>query len=191
MQPDQTRLDEAVRDVDATLRAVEAWTNGRLAGTLADARRKNVIRAVMGSLYGSLCGNAWRRAEQSYVAQPEAGGGLPALGSSVSSAQEHRGFAPALKLNFQKAQEGVEAAVHWFADVAKRYGVCSDDALCRFALRLASDPAGVRIGYAGQLTKFMTDIAENPVLLRGARLVVLMVARSEDADPESVSRWRW
>jgi hypothetical protein len=192
VQPDQAGLDRMVPDLPAALSALAVWTDARLAGSLADARRQHIIREILASLYGHLCGAPWRQAERAYLSVAESDETLQALSRLVSADRAHRGFAPALRHNFDKTLEGVDPAVRWFSEVSTRYGVSTEPELCRFALRLASDPSSLPQAYPEQLTALTSAVAGNPMLLRGARLVALRAARTEDPDhPNPLPRWSW
>ena len=92
----------------------------------------------------------------------------------------------------------IETGKEWFADTANRYGVSSNRGLCEFALQFASQPHLIcRMSYLTNLVEgtsilagLLDDLADHPILLRGARFVSLLSA-SENPLAEGVWLPRW
>jgi hypothetical protein len=61
-----------------------------------------------------------------------------------------------------------------------------------FALRLASWPFGLGSAYGKDATALLANIQENPILMRGARLVALLsIAADRDHPTAYLPRWVW
>lgn len=84
---------------------------------------------------------------------------------------------------------GGKAIAGWYADLAARYGVCSDQALCSLAVDIASRPHEVPRLYRDKLPDLLKRILAKPLLLRGARIVALIHACEENQPIELLPRW--
>ena len=76
-------------------------------------------------------------------------------------------------------EAGTAAGIEWYADVARRYQVCSEKSLCEFALQLASKSDNLLKLPKSVLNGLLLEIKENTVLMRGARLLALLAASKE------------
>jgi hypothetical protein len=80
----------------------------------------------------------------------------------------------------------------WYAELARRYKVCTDPGLCTFALKFASAPDRIEDSYGANLHYMLSQLAAAPAILRGARLLAALCAQEQG--PLSASllpRWRW
>lgn len=83
-------------------------------------------------------------------------------------------FAAALKSRSDRIDTGFEGRKR-FAEVAARYNICKNRDQCDFALIWAHEPLRLLV-ICSNLDEMLVQAAENPVLLRGARLVALLNA---------------
>jgi hypothetical protein len=82
----------------------------------------------------------------------------------------------------------------WYAELARRYKICTDPGLCTFALKLASAPDRIADGYGANLDNMLGQLAAAPAILRGARLLAALCAQEQGqsiAGPSLLPRWRW
>lgn len=155
-------------------RMLRAWHGARQAGFLAGTRQSQVISSIINAIFGTMCGENWARAERSFVEQPRSQHALSVLRELV-----HRRSQLGRPLSrHSDPDEGEEAAANRFADVVEVHHVSFDRDLCRFALRLAIRPTDVLADPL--LDERVKQLAENPALVRGARLVALLRAHHRD-----------
>jgi hypothetical protein len=135
-------------------------------------------------LYVALCGSRWSHAEEAFFRDPQR-----ADFQQLERAVEGRAsFAVVLRQSCVKMKEGTPSGVRWFGEVAGRYEVCHDTALCAFALRVAGRPFGLGAA-SGPL---MDGVQQNATLMRGARLVALhCIAADREHPGASLPRWAW
>jgi hypothetical protein len=82
----------------------------------------------------------------------------------------------------------------WYAELARRYKVCTDAGLCTFALKFASAPDRIEDGYGTNLDHMLDQLAATPAILRGARLLAALCAQEQGQSTAGASllpRWRW
>ena len=144
------------------------WHEARQAGFLAGTRQRQVIRSISEAIFRAICGENWARAERSFVEQPGARQALSVLKELVHKrTQLGRPLA-----RHSDPAEGEGAATRRFVDVVEIHRVSFDRDLCRFALRLAIRPTDVLAD--DLLDDRVNQLANNPALVRGARLVALL-----------------
>ena len=180
----QPALNGAPQDITALLSLIELWHQARLAGPLADSRRELISRRLLSRLYDMLCGSRWGHAEEAFLRNPR-GQDFQQLERAIEARPS---FAVVLRQSCAKMEPGTAIGARWFGEIAGRYEVCQDPALCTFALRLASWPFGL-----GQEASVLFDgIRQNGVLMRGARLVALhCIAADRDHPGAYLPRWTW
>ena len=132
-----------------------------------------------------LCGSRWGHAEDAFFRNQQ-GQDFQQLERAIET---RTGFAVVLRQqSCAKMEQGTAAGARWFGEIAGRYEVCHDPALCAFALRLASWPFAL----GGETSVLFDGIRQNGVLMRGARLVALRcLAADRDHPGEFLPRWTW
>jgi hypothetical protein len=179
-------LRGAPADPVLLLDTISRWNRARLAGPLADSRRARVLSALLDHLYLRYCGFKWIQAEQSPVLDQNALDQLKHLVDSRIS------YAVVLQDGYSRVDSSTKAGSAWFSDVSKRYGVCSDAALCTFALQLASSPTTLRDTYRDVLPDFFSGISRLGSLVRGARYLALLSATAgHNTSTVRLPRWTW
>lgn len=151
----------SIRDAFLQLRR---WHDARPAGFLVDIRRQKVTRCIFNAIFKSICGENWARAEKDFAEGPLSPDTLEALETLVDKRMRFgRG------LSRQSDANENDNVVARFAAEARRHGISHDHDFCRFALRVAARQASV-LADPG-LDVRVGQLVDNPVLLRGARLV--------------------
>ena len=150
------------------LRLLRIWHEARQAGFLAGTRQRKVIRSITDAIFKTMCGENWARAERSFAKRPKSRHALSVLKKLVHKrTQLGRPLA-----RHSDPGESEEAAANRFADAVEVHHVSFDRDLCRFALRLAIRPTDVLAD--ALLDDRVNELANNPALVRGARLVALL-----------------
>ena len=182
VEPD---LKGAPETLPALLLILVLWHEARLAGPLADSRRDLIERRLLDRLYLLLCGSRWSHAEEAFFDCP-VGHDFQQLERAIEARMPS--FAVVLRQACAMMQQGTSSGARWFAEVADRYGISHDPVLCRFALRLASDPFAL----GKEADSLFDGIRQNGPLMRGARLVALRsLAADHDHPGSSLPRWTW
>ena len=155
----------AVRQVFDQLRI---WHSARQAGLLVDIRRSRVTESIFNAIFKSIGGANWTRGEQDFAERPSSPDSLETLKNLVD---KHTRFGHKLaKLGEGGESEGTVAMR--FTAEAGRLNISQDPHLCDFALRFAARRSDV---LTDQLPDDkVTQLVDNPALLRGARLVSLL-----------------
>jgi hypothetical protein len=175
----------------ALLDSAGTWAAARLAGPLASNRRDRVVSALLSCLLGKICGDRWAAAEDAFRNNP---------GSSLASLDRFQnlfprqvaGFVAVLRRDYSRMDEGTEVGAKWFAELAKRHGVCVDMKLSAAALRVVSQPLFLTRLPETEADKLIADLSAQPELIHGARLVALYAIASRDSTSSQVTpRWGW
>lgn len=178
---------ESDADLTSLFDSIDLWHAARLAGPLADSRRRHLLRRLISSLFAQLCGLRWSDAEAAFLANPQSAFARQQLEKAVGG---QPGFAVILRRDCQKIDISPDAAAEWFADVATRYAVAAEVPLCTFALWMALSPSGLRAAFRNQFDDLLKQVRQQPVLLRGARLAALHAATHTGAPAITyVPRW--
>lgn len=186
VHPVYARIADSPKSIIKHMRILRYWRSARLAGFLANARRGQVVVGLTTRLYGALAGRDWGRAEAAFMGSSDREKGLDHLQSLL----DHRGgFPSVLRRDALSIEGGGKAIAGWYADLAARYGVCSDQALCSLAVDIASRPHEVPRLYRDKLPDLLKRILAKPLLLRGARIVALIHACEENQPIELLPRW--
>jgi len=153
------------------------WQKARLFGFLPEARRTQVVRGLRTTIYETLCGQNWIRAEEAFVRAAEPN--VELLQRSVTEKQ-YAGFAAVLRKDAPKVLANPASIPDWFAEAARRYGVCTDRKLSDFALKLAQMPASfVDDLEPDELEAGLREMRDHPAILRGARMLALIGDRRQ------------
>ena len=189
IEPDLRDLDSSAIQVKDVLELLRLWSEAHLAGPLVGLRRTRVVERLINRLYSRLCGDKWASAEVAYLSKPQSAMALQHLEQSVGGLQ---GFPVILRRDYGKMEGSTGPGTQWYAEVAKRYQVCSDRCLSEFALRLASQPHQLLLMPEVELDRLLRQIKDKTVLLRGARLLALLAAnRNLDSAVSPLPRWKW
>jgi hypothetical protein len=173
IEPDLSILDGEPGSVTPILEILHLWMRARIFGPLASIRRRRIVERLLNRLYGRLCGRRWADAETVFLAQPQSEAAIKQLEHAIGGTP---GFGVVLRRDHAKADSASAAGVHWFADVADRYKICSDNGLSEFALRLGCEPQTLLSLPRTVLDRLLTEIKDKTILLRGARFVAMLSA---------------
>ena len=162
-------------------RLLGLWSDARLYGFLARLRHNQVINSTVDALRAVLCGENWARAEKHFRSRPGKRASIDPLAAAVD---KHTHFGNML-LDRSKTDGVVTSA--WFVDAAARNNVCRDRNLSQFALRLASDDPLVlaEVGDNPDLEPLLTELTNDPAILRAARLLTLILNSAPEGTPEA------
>lgn len=165
------------------------WRTARLAGPLAAVRREKVTEGLLCAIYGAICGANWTRAEDAFCASPRSQHALDGLQHNVD---RRNGFGAVLRRDFSRINDGFVEAARWYADLAGRYGICTERRLCDFALWLACQPQRLPEVCGQDLDTLINHIRNCPAILRGARMLALLSANDGQVGPATrLPRWTW
>ena len=171
------------------LRLLTRWQEARLSGFLIKVRHQQVVDNILSAVYGALCGQNWAEAESRFRNNPKSPDLLKDLRERVD---KHPSFAIALVRNRSDVEAAPAQRTSWFAELAARYGVCSDRRLCEFALRLASQPQALSVRPLSELHTLVSQILNYSAILRGARLLALLTANdANESTALSLPGWEW
>lgn len=170
VDPQLTELWRGQVTHSKAVRVLGTWQRARLYGFLADIRRQQVTRAINDAIVRSLCGARWAAAEDRFKRNPGARHNLEYLKAEVDRLPS---FAAVLCRERSLLDGDSELRGRRFAEIASRYGICSNEALSRLALRLAEGSAKPTVSLAND--DVMAHLARQPALIRGARLLALML----------------
>jgi hypothetical protein len=184
----EPNLADVRANVPALLQLIDLWRRARLAGPLAEHRRAHIVVCMMNQLLAHFCTVRWLQIE----AGLGKGNDAAILEQLKLEVDTRASFAAVLLAEHARMSAGVKAGAIWFSEVCKRYGVHDNQAVCTFALHLASDPFNLDAFYGDQLTPLLESVRKLPVLMRGARLLTIAAVA---ADPTNATfhlpRWRW
>ena len=78
-------------------------------------------------------------------------------------------FNAEIGVNIHKFQGDIGQIVEWYTELARRYSVCADPLLCKFAVTLAREPYTLPEKFPDDLEQLVQRAVSNPDVLRGAR----------------------
>jgi hypothetical protein len=187
--PSFPELENSAVTIPQALTALRSWSKARLVGPLAGVRRAQITTGLTSAIYKRLCGDGWARSEAAFRSSSSDQTTLDGLKSQVDG---RTGFAAVINLHFHRMDENFTEGAAWYADLSRRYKVCSQPATCVAALWFASDPARLAADLSdGDLERLTEELAANPAVLRGARLLALLSANSGHPGSELLPRWSW
>jgi hypothetical protein len=191
IEPDLCGIESEAFRVAGILEAIKLWGETRLLGPLVAMRRNRIIDRLANKLYARLCSQSWAEAEATFLAHPHAGFARQKLQDLVGGPHA---FPVVLSRESDRMDAGTDTGKCWFASVASRYQVSSDQGLCEFALQLASRPPDLLavVPIPSALDGLLNEIKQKSVLLRAARLVALLSAnRTPGVFGGVFPRWKW
>ena len=154
------------------LRMFARWYEGRLYGTLVKVRREQIADGYLDSIYETLCGQNWTRAEKDFLKAPNSQPSLDALQQALEKGST--GFSAILRREHKKINENPAQAEQWYSDLVVQYHVSTDSKLCDFAFRLATEPHLLSKMSGSEQDEMLNAIRDNPAILRGARFLALL-----------------
>ena len=163
--------------VAAALRVLAIWRSARLAGPLSEIRRNGIVKQLIASIFAKLCGTNWSRAEEAFKELPTDPNTREGLHKTVGRNKE---FNTEIQMRACQFGGAIEEVVQWYAEIARRYGVCSELNFCEFAVILAQTPHTLAAKYSDGLDAFVKMAASNPEVLRGARYASLLNSSGND-----------
>lgn len=159
--------------IQQAVELLRLWYNARHAGFLVNVRRAQVTRCIFDAIFKSICGENWHTAEMAFAQRPASAYTLDAL---IDLVDKRTPFGVRLS---EQRDEGEDTVAAIFVGEARHLHVSQDRYLCHFALRFANRQRDVLAD--PQLDDRIEQLANNPALLRGARLATLL--HSEGAVP--------
>ena len=156
--------------IAATLRVLAWWFHARLVGFLPEVRRDKIVTQIHDAIYEKICGANWARAEESVMANPTDTRARETLQDRIGRDQR---FNAAIGLNTDKFRGNIGQIVEWYTALARRYSVCADPLLCKFAITLAREPHILSEKFPNDLDQLAKKAVSNPDVLRGARCAIL------------------
>ena len=218
--PNIEKLKRSPSSVIHLLEIAGRWARARLSGGILSATyQRTVVSALLTEMSRLLCGDNWADAETNAF-KTNGPGTLKSLTYAVSSKLEAGAMREYLLKDVESlAHDTLEARIHFLATFIEQYHLLTLHSLpfevnsdnnrleiavnsemdcakwfAEFALRLASDPAGVE-KWAGQnLKDGVNRLLENPVSARAARFLVIATDRllqSQNVHRELYTSWRW
>ena len=198
IEPSVGNLESSVRSAIATIKTAELWTRARLSGgILSNYGRHKIVQALDNEISRIFCGERWAAAEGRFMAS-----GIPRLDYDTLSNEFSRHPSEIgtgrmlLNASINSPQAICENPIRNFMSLGVRWQLLEPESewIAELTLRLASFPASVR-PWAGQnLATGIEQLLNRPLLMRAARLVVLVTHRTLQPDTTSgrlYPDWRW
>lgn len=173
VNPEFADIQNGSTSVQIAIRTMAFWINARLIGSLAEYRRNQIVKKLHSVLYLKLCGQHWANAESMFVENPNSKQVANNLYSKIVA--KPSGFGSVLERDRKIFREDMDAAFNWYFDLARRFEICIDKELCKFAVQLACAPYMLpRIGDA-DLNHLVQKSVSNPPVLKGVRYATLFL----------------
>ena len=174
VEPSIPELSKSAHALSDYFHLLGLWRDARLFGFLAAFRHRQVMDSAVDALRAVLCGENWARAERRFREHPGSDASLKFLAGLVDKRTD---FGTVL-LRSMSRKDGTPARISdWFVDATARHNVCRDRDLSEFALRLANhEPLVVaEVANGPSLEHLLARLADNPTILRAARLLTLLL----------------
>ena len=176
VDPNFSALQDANTLKSENLILYSKWHNARRYGPIIQIRWENIRAQYLAVIYEKLCGRNWAQAEVSVRNSPGNNRFLDTLQRAVE--RRSTGFSSVLRREYDQATDGTPRDLLWYADLAKRYHVCSDAVLTGFAYILAREAHRIPQQFGVDLDGLLNAIRANPSVLRGARFLQLANERA-------------
>lgn len=147
------------------------WHNARRYGPIIQIRWEKIKQQYLAIIYEKLCGRNWALAEQALSKSPNNKRLLDNLQRSVE--RRPTGFSAVLRREYEQSTGEGTQNLRWYTDLARRYHVCTDPALSKFAFSLAREAHRVPKHFGDDVHRLLNAVRENPSVLRGARFLQL------------------
>ena len=180
ISPNFSNLPRSPQSCRKVLILLARWQEARLYGFLPSYRYRKVMEGLVAVLFEMLCGQNWANAESKFINDSASQQAKSNLLSQVERNPGFAKFANELNQNLSIVEESSTQRINWFCVEASRHLRPKNDDLCKFALRLACQPHKLRTSDFESLDSYYSDIVDNPVILRAARLLVLLTVDSFD-----------
>lgn len=181
VNPDISDVESGQIELAGAIRAVSLWLEARLAGPLAEIRRRQITTKLLGVIYARLCGKNWATAETSFLANSSAPTSADVLQHKVC---QFNGFAVEIQRHHRRIFDELPRSIEWYTELARRYRVSNDSDLCEFAVRLVALPQSLPARYGSGLDKITKQAAGNSAVVRGARFAALLCDRPATPDEQ-------
>ena len=186
VKPDCETVDKTPSAIVAVLRILCYWQSARMTGFVVDSRRHYVVDGLTNAIYGALCGLKWADAEKKSLANTQVKKRKRAIEKLQTRIGERGGFGTVLCRDVAENSNDIDEITKWYCKVAERYRVCTDTQLCTFAIALASTPHKLPELFSDNLEGWLTRLLKSPVLMRGARLSILL-SENKESEQEMIS----
>lgn len=180
------------KQINFLLQVLKKWYEARPFGHIIYLKREQVLDEIMSALFKTLCGNNWFEAEKNYRLNPLTQE-LEKLKSLVAKNKFIQRYAEDLSnQNWSELAKSPTERTRKFFEITKHFGVSNNKQLCEFALQLASRPYLISTLYQDKCTSFIGKISDNPDILRGVRLIILLSQKEIESKQLSIlPRWHW
>ncbi len=184
--PNVDKISSRKISLSDALQIASIWHEAKVAGPLAEVRRRTVVGSIIQAIVGVIASDRWVNIEQRYVANPKRAGAHQLLQNNVI---RRSGFAAVLNRDYFKAIGGTPAGRDWYGEVAHRFDICRNRELSSFAYDLAFHPELVFERYGKkQCDSSLKELEKYGALLRGARLLTLKSSHENETTPEQSRR---
>ena len=174
---DYTELYDRSVGLETCLRLYASWCNTRLYGPLVETRLKQIKKGCMSVFFKMLCGKKWALAETEFVNAPDSQAALDSLQRAVE--KKTIGFAAELCREHVRMAGNLTQVSKWYATLAARFHVSTNQRLCDFAIRLVCEADRVPMKFGSELKGLLNLIRNNPAILRGARFTTLLYTKTK------------
>lgn len=181
------RVVDGTLSIATTVMSLELWSLARLAGPLAEIRRTQVTRDLGNVIYARMCGKHWATAERTFIENPGADATIDALQHRASTMGS---FGASIKKDYARFLDSVPRSTGWYVDLAKRFKVPADRALCEFSIRLAFLPESLTRAFGTNLDRLVKQATSSPDVVRGARFAALLCNQLARDDLDQFRRTR-
>ncbi len=179
--PDTSDVHDDTTTIIKLLEILHHWCGARIAGSLANARRSQVVDSLLIAIYSALAGANWGQAETSFKNSTNIKQETHELQTLIA----HRDrFSVVLRDHIPSVHGDISEISDWFTNLMQRYDVSDDPTLCGFAIQLASRPHRLPSLYRDKLESLLERTKKRPLLIRSARFVALLCA-NHDSPPDS------
>jgi hypothetical protein len=171
------------------IRVLGYWASARLAGPLSGLRRGHVVNRVTTKLLGNIFGPRWEAAETALIRQPDSADLLQVLQQTIGGKS---GFSVAVANHFNEIASVDRLNCERFSQLASRYHICADAALCEFALCFAATPWIAVRRYQERFAGLLSTAKDHQILLRAARMVAIWATGRDQTRAHAFApRWSW
>ncbi|WP_423936034.1 hypothetical protein [Comamonas sp. 23] len=162
------------QEVGELLCWIRDWTDARLVGPLAEHRRNSVLREMHRQLVASMCDVAWSRLELNFL---DSSGSIEAQESLEASVW--RGHNPSFAIGIGRnarsiITDSLDETCEKFLQHVGPYSICSDQRLCKLALRMAVAPHRFADWAGSGACAQIDELVNKKTLLKAARLLALL-----------------
>jgi len=169
VQPRHGHISRQPQVIFELLKDLYCWYSAPVTGYLAGARRLQVANRLMLGVVGMMAGWDWSRTEEKLTS----GGDVAYCMDRLHDlALKKGGFASAVRLKAPQVIGGQDTLSSWYFELSRRFAICFDEEVCRFAVDFASRPHLLPSLYPDSLPDFLRRAQSYQNLIRGARLAV-------------------